>query len=194
MDLKCFDQTNALNGLVAVLMIMGGGYLMGGAAPNVGSALLTFGFLILALAITDRDLSAMKDPLRALKSTRSMVALGSAALIVVGRLAVHYHLQQKIAEQGGDNVAKLVAELPTVYSVLINGGLIGLIAALAMNKDGSLNMIRGGLGVLAAGVIYYTTFNMGVAMFSGNPELKQRTQMYNNLSYLLLVLAVAYTC
>jgi hypothetical protein len=197
MDLaKCLDQTNALNAVVSVLMVVAGGVLMGGAAPNLGVALMALGLLILALAINDRDLSALKDPLRALKSTRSMLAVGSAAALLVGRLLMHFHVQKLLEEHNGDYrvVAELAKEMPAIINVLMYGGMAGIIASLAMNKDGSLNLTRGGLAVAAAAAIHWTSRKVHEAMAAGDEEAANRALMTHYASYGLLVLAVAYAC
>ena len=197
MDLvKCLDQTNALNALVAVLMVVAGGVLMGGSAPALGISLLSLGLLILALAINDRDLSALKDPLRALKSSRSLLALGSAAAVVVGRLMMHFHVQNLLKEHDGDYriVAELAKEMPAIINVLMYGGMVGLIASLALNKDGSLNLVRGGMGVAAAAAIHVTSRMVQEAMASGDEEAVNRALMAHYASYGVLVLAVSYAC
>jgi hypothetical protein len=177
-------------------MVIAGGVLMGGAAPNLGLTLLSLGFVILALAINDRDLSSLKDPLRALKSTRSMLALGSAAAIIVGRLIMHFHVQNLLKEHGGDYrvVAELAKEMPTIIDVLMKGGMLGLIASLAMNKDGSLNLTRGAMGVAAAAGIHFTSRKVQEAMYAGDEDAVHRALLAHYASYGLLILAVAYAC
>ena len=198
MDLQCFDQTNALNGLMGVMMISAGVVLMNVPAvgsSNLGSAVLTFGFLVLALAITDRDLSSLKDARRALSSTRSLIAICSAVSIIAGYLAIHFHTKTLLNEHGDYRVvAELVKNLPAIYNVLIYVGYAGLIVALGLNKNGSVNYVRGGLAALAVAAIYMTDRNLSLAMFGGDPKKVDRAQMLNKASYLLLVAAVAYSC
>lgn len=196
LNLKCFDQTNALNALVAVLMVVSGGVLMGGPAPNLGVSMLSLGFLILALAINDRDLSAFKDPLRALKGTRSVLTLVSAAAVVVGRLMMHYHVQNLLKEHNGDYrvVAELVKEMPAVINVLMYGGMLGIVASLGMNKDGSINYTRGTLALIAAAAIHLSSRAVNDAMMSGDGEAVNRALLAHYASYGLLVAAAAYAC
>jgi hypothetical protein len=198
MDLECFDQTNAINGLMSVLMIIGGMSLMNGpqpVAPNLGSGLLALGFLVLALAILDRDVSSFKDARRALKGTRSMVVLISALSVVVGMLARHYHIQSLLAQHDDYRVvAALVQDLPVIYKYLINGGLAGLAVGLGMNKDGSVNYFRGGLGAAAVVAFYFASQNLNNAMATNDIDQINRAALLVNASLLLPVVAASYAC
>lgn len=198
-EVDCFDQTNALNALLAVLLITGGGILMNTAAPNLGVALLFFGLLLLSLAVVDRDLSALKDPMRALGDRRSMVALGSALLMFGARTAQHYHLASLISKNGGQLTQELINKLPTIYNVLITAGMVGLVGALSMNKDGSLNAVRGAMGIAGVAAVYYAGRHMMYAQMDAPLEggSSSKVQTANALylaSHLILVLAVSYAC
>lgn len=196
LNLKCFDQTNAINAVVAIVLVVSGGILMGGPSPNLGITAFALGLLILALAVLDRDLSAFKDTLRALKGTRSVLVLVSVAAVFVGRLLMHFHVQKLLQDHDGDYrvVAELVKTMPTVINVLMYGGMIGVVAALAMNKDGSVNYTRGTLALVAAAAIHLSARAVNSAMATGNPESVDRALMYHYASYALLVLAVSYAC
>jgi heme A synthase len=198
MDLECFDSTNALNGFISVLMVLGGKALMNGPSStslNLGAALLALGFLVLALAILDRDVSSFKDARRALKGTRSMIALGSALAVVVGVLAKQYHINALLQQYDDYRVvAGLIQELPRIYDVLFYGGLIGLTVALGLNKDGSVSYTRGGLGLAAALAIYFSQTNYISALQTNDKAQVDRAANLVNASYVLLVAAVSYAC
>lgn len=198
MDPECFDQTNAINGLMSVLMITGGMSLMSGpqpVAPNLGAALLALGFLVLALAALDRDVSSFKDARRALKGSRSMVVLLSTLAVVSGFLARHYHIQSLLTQHDDYRVvAALIQDLPAIYKALIYGGLAGLTVGLAMNKDGSINYFRGGFGALSAVAVYFANQNLTNAMATNDVDQVNRAATLLNASFLLPVVAVSYAC
>lgn len=194
MDLmNCVDATNALNALIGVTLIASAGALMMNKhTATLGSFALALGYLILALAIVDRDISALRDPLRAMSSPHTLVALGSAVAIVSGKLLMYYHVQDLLSKYDSRVVKELVKDLPMIYNVLIAAGALGLVYSLAMSGKG-VNYVRGALGLAAVAAVYYSNHLM-VKNIGEEEQKVLNSRNLHLLSYLLMIVAVGYAC
>ena len=195
--MDCLDRSVSLNALVAISLIIAGSNLMinkGVVVANFGAFCFALGYFILALAASNTSLDRLR-----LSDRRYVLALGSAVAIVAGTFLMYYHIQTRLRELLAKRLAgypvvreDIVKSIPVLHHVLIYGGLMGLVLAISLRRNGSLNLVKGGLALAAVVVIGYTKQQMLEALVADKDAT--RHQVAHLLSYLLLVLAVAYKC
>ena len=85
----------------------------------------------------------------------------------------------------------LVKDMPMFFTVLTNLGNAGFVIAMGMNANGSINYIRGALALVAIGLISYA--NTRLVKSITHDEIKN-TRLNHILSFLVLVMAIGYSC
>jgi len=195
--MECFDVSLALHALIGASLIVAGANLMmhiGRVARGYGAYCFAFGYFILALAASGRDVGDFD-----MKSRRYLLGVGSAIAIVAGTFMMYYHVQERVkkALQGhleGHPVARedIIKSIPIIDHLLMYAGFAGLVLTMALREDNSFNIVKAALAVGAFLVIGYTKNKMLEAMVNGQDV--QKHQLAHLLSWGLLILAIAYTC
>lgn len=190
----CFDKTNALNAVIGVTLIATSGLLMLNSdkiAQTVGAVALALGYLVLALAVVDRDIGSLRDPLRALSGSSTMIVIASAVLIVAGNLLSYYHVQDLLAKYDARVVKELVKDLPMIYNVLIGLGALGFVYSLAF-QNGKVDYVKGALGLVAVASVHYSNY-LVLRLIGTGADQANATRIAHLASYALMVIAVGYS-
>lgn len=192
--MECFDVPLAMHALVGSSLVVAGANLMmhvNGVTRGYGAYCFAFGYFLLGLAAAGRDFGSPDFTDR-----RYLLGVGSAIAVVAGTFMMYYHLQDRVRKMLSGQLPQLsmgiVSAIPIVDHILIYAGYAGLVLSVAMRSDGSFNMVKGGLALGAFVVIGYTKNKMVEAVMEGKNV--QKHQIAHILSWLLLVLAIAYSC
>jgi hypothetical protein len=195
--MDCFDTSLGLHALVGASLVVAGANLMmhvNKVARGYGAYCFAFGYFILGVCASGNHLGDANPG-----TQRYLLGLGSAVAVVAGTFMMYYHVQEKVKSLLQDSMNNLpavrdnlIASIPVIDHVLIYGGFIGLVMAVGLNNDGSVNMVRGGMALVALLVIGHTKTKMVDALVTGDSV--QRHQLAHILSWGLLVLAIAYKC
>ena len=195
--MECFDVSNAMHALVGASLIVAGSMLMTQSdkvGRGFGAYAFAFGYLLLGLAASGQTVGKID-----VKSRRYMLGIASVIAIVAGHFMVQYHVQDAVSKAVKDHMAgypvlqeDIIRSIPVIDNVLIYAGYAGLIATIAMKKDGSFDLVKGALALGAVLVMGYTRDRYVKAMVSG--ESVDNHKIAHILSYGLLVLAISYKC
>ena len=191
--MECFDIPLALHTLVGVSLIVAGTNLMmhvGRVTRGYGAYCFAFGYFILGVAASGRDLGTFTQ------SRRFLLGVGSAIAIVAGTFMLYFHIQALVRQTVTGRLPTaskdIIKSIPIIDHILIYAGFAGLVLAIALRDDNSFNLVKATLAVGAFLVIGYTKTKMLEALVQG--QNVQRQQIAHILSWGLLVLAVAYSC
>lgn len=188
-----FSVSVAIKGLIGISLIIAGSHLMMFTAKVVrgfGAFCFAFGYLILGLAVSCNDIDGFDSGNR-----RLMIGLGSAVAIVAGTFLTYYHVHEYLKSMAGNNggiVSNVLDIIPLLDSVLLYGGLAGLVFTIAVNNDGEINFIKGGLAVAAVIALGYSGRKMIESSVTGVGVDKY--QMAHLASWGLMVVAIGYGC
>jgi len=191
--MECFDISNAMYSLLGVTLIVAGNLLMSQSdkvGRGYGSYCFALGFFILGLAASGQNINNID-----FMNHRYLLAIASVIAIIAGHFINQYHMQNKTREAiqkqlSGEQVS--VESIPMIINVLVYAGYAGLVIAIGLNSDNSFNLVKCSLALGAVLVIGYTRNMYIKSIMSG--ESVDKHQLAHILSYVLLVLAISYSC
>jgi hypothetical protein len=193
--MKCFDSLAALLTFHSAALIVAGSKLMTNSnvvSRGYGAFCFAFGYLLLGITASGNDLGNINY-----SSRRYLIGIGSSLSVIAGTFILYYHVQDRINKALPEMLkhpefrTEIINSIPVISHILIYAGYTGIILAMALQDDNTLDYIKALMAIGAFVVIYYTKNKMLEAMVNGSSN---KQQIAHILSWGLLIIAISYNC
>jgi len=190
---KYFDYGLGLSALVSLTLVTAGSKLMMGI-NKVHRAFGIFTFILGALLLGN-TISGNVITEWNYMNNRYIIAIVSVLLIVVGTMVMYFHFEKRskistpsqLEEQ--ESLNNIINTIPQYSYWLLYIGYVGIVTAIALNNDMTINWTKGVLAVIALIVIWWTKNRYMKAVLEGKNSDKQ--VIAHMFSLLLLVIVIS---